>query len=151
VSALPPDRITTGADERSQLNVYLYRVTPNSAWRGARVSGDGSAKSDAQPHAPLLALDLHYLLTAYGSQDLQPETLLGAALVLLQQTPLLTLDALDNTDVASSATQRSIHAVKLTPEFVSMEDLSKLWSSLQARYRLSATYSASFVVRDAQT
>ncbi len=31
VTALPPDRITTGADERSQLNLFLYRVTPEFA------------------------------------------------------------------------------------------------------------------------
>ena len=35
VSALPPDRITTGSDERSQINLFHYRVTPHTAWRGA--------------------------------------------------------------------------------------------------------------------
>src|SRR2546423_8323610 len=87
VSALPPDRIATGADERSQLNLFLYRVTPNTGWRRSSVSlgdshngqngrngRDGEAKR--APPAPL-ALDLHYLLTAYGEQDFQAEILLG--------------------------------------------------------------------------
>ena len=33
VSALPPDRATTGADERAQLNVFLYQATPNTGLR----------------------------------------------------------------------------------------------------------------------
>jgi hypothetical protein len=31
VSALPPDRIPYGADERAQLNLFLYLVTPHPA------------------------------------------------------------------------------------------------------------------------
>ncbi len=41
----------------------------------------------------------------------------------------------------------SIDRITLSPEFLSMEDLTKLWSALQARYRLSATYRASVLMR----
>src|SRR5688500_3743862 len=70
VTALPPDRITTGTDERSQLNLFLYRVSPNTRWRRAESNGssNGHAKKeaagDAEPAASAptpLALDLHYL------------------------------------------------------------------------------------------
>ena len=37
-----------------------------------------------------LALDLHYLLTAYGAEDLHAELLLGYAMQLLHETPVLT-------------------------------------------------------------
>ena len=33
VSALPPDRVGSGADEKAQLNVFLYHVTPHSKMR----------------------------------------------------------------------------------------------------------------------
>src|SRR5438067_457520 len=69
VSAQPPDRISVGADEKSQLNLFLYRLTPNTGWRKTD-SRNGNG------HGPSLALDLHYLLTAYGEQDLQAEILL---------------------------------------------------------------------------
>ena len=48
VTAQPPDRISTGQTEANQLNLFLYRVTPNQGWRnvglpsrdtrGARIS-----------------------------------------------------------------------------------------------------------------
>ena len=156
VTALPPDRIPTGSDERSQLNIYLYRITPNTAWRAIPV-GD-IARAGARP-APL-SLDLHYLLTAYGERDYHAETLLGSAMELLHETPILTrativplLAALtERGDAGASVFAdviQSIDRITLSPEFLSMEDMTKLWSALQARYRLSATYQVSVLMRDA--
>src|SRR5437764_7400909 len=85
VTALPPDRITTGSDERSQINLFLYRVTPHTAWRGGP-----SRTEESGTRTPPLALDLHYLITAYGERDFQAEILLGSAMQLLLETPALT-------------------------------------------------------------
>ena len=157
VTALPPDRIPTGADERSQLNIYLYRITPNTAWRAIPASDSSSVGARAVP----LSLDLHYLLTAYGERDYHAETLLGSAMELLHETPVLTretiapaLAALTERGGANGAPVfadviNSIDRITLSPEFLSMEDLTKLWSALQARYRLSATYRASVLMRAA--
>ena len=38
---------------------------------------------------PPLALDLHYLLTAYGKTDMQADILLGYAMYLMHQRPWL--------------------------------------------------------------
>lgn len=159
VTALPPDRIPTGADERSQLNIYLYRITPNTAWRA--IPASGSSANGARP-VPL-SLDLHYLLTAYGERDYHAETLLGSAMELLHETPVLTRETIAPTlaalaerggsgDAGASVFAdviESIDRITLSPEFLSMEDLTKLWSALQARYRLSATYQASVLMRAA--
>ena len=161
VTALPPDRIPTGADERSQLNIYLYRITPNTAWRAIPASGSSANGNDARP-VPL-SLDLHYLLTAYGERDYHAETLLGSAMELLHETPVLTRETIAPTlaalaerggsgDAGASVFANvieSIDRITLSPEFLSMEDLAKLWSALQARYRLSATYQASVLMRAA--
>ncbi len=156
VTAMPPDRITTGADERSQLNIYLYRITPNTAWRA--IPSDATRTNGAR--AVPLSLDLHYLLTAYGERDYHAETLLGSAMELLHQTPVLTHETIAPT-LASLAERSgsgasvfadvidSIDQITLSPEFLSMEDLTKLWSALQARFRLSATYQASVLMRAA--
>lgn len=152
VTALPPDRITTGSDERSQLNIYLYRITPNTAWRAIPVASGGRSVP--------LSLDLHYLLTAYGERDYHAETLLGSAMELLHETPVLTRETIAPTLAAQAARGGSgaqifadvidsIDRITLSPEFLSMEDLTKLWSALQARYRLSATYQASVLMRAA--
>ncbi|HKT38143.1 MAG TPA: DUF4255 domain-containing protein [Ktedonobacterales bacterium] len=156
VTALPPDRITTGSDERSQLNIYLYRITPNTAWRAIPASGAQPPGARSVP----LSLDLHYLLTAYGERDYHAETLLGSAMELLHETPVLTRETI--APALASLAERgasgasvfadvieSIDRITLSPEFLSMEDLSRLWSALQARFRLSATYQASVLMRAA--
>ena len=84
VSALPPDRITTGTDERPQLNLFLHQVTPHTGLRPRE-------RSDRRA---LLGLDLHYLLTAYGAQDFQIEILLGYAAQVMNRTPIVRRDVL---------------------------------------------------------
>jgi len=160
VSALPPDRISLGTEERSQLNLFMYRLTPHTAWRKVEPSTSGEP-----PTGRRLALDLHYLITAYGEQDYHAEILLGHAVQLLLDTPLLTQDAVrsalsnghaGNGSVFSSS-QAALNGASLgdyvdrleiVPEFLSSEETSKLWSSLQARYRPSAAYKVSSVVME---
>ena len=156
VTTLPPDRVTIGADERPQLNLYLYRLTPNTGWRRAGADND-SAQQDN-----LLAMNLHYLLSAYGERDAQAEVLLGTALQCLQQSSPLAGERIqgalstlasgragrgDTTLAALARTAAQIpwEEIKMTPEFLSLEDLSKLWSSLQAHARLSMAYQVSVI------
>lgn len=158
VTALPPDRVNVGADERGQLNLYLYRVTPNSGWRRLPV---GSAREPVARRP--LVLDLHYLLSVYGERDFQAEILLGSALAILGETPRLTRDTIRaalappplgtghgsvHPAFAAAPSDLADHVAEivLTPEFLAMDELSKLWSGFQARYRLSATYSASLAL-----
>ena len=167
VTALPPDRISVEADERAQINLFLYQVTQNRNvdWvsqefrsRHSRINGNPRSLT------PPLALDLHYLLTAYGAKDFQAELLLGYAMHLLHKTPAITSDIIENTLINASTTNTSsafsqavaslsvsglaeqIGQIKLTPEFFNMEETSKLWSALQTHYRPSATYLASMVL-----
>src|SRR5579872_4611515 len=97
VSAIPPDRVPTGADERNQLNLFLYRMTPHTRWRpqapGAPVGDEAMKKGSAVSRQPL-TLDLHYLLTAYGEHDAAAELLLGHAVQLMHETPVLAADAI---------------------------------------------------------
>ncbi len=157
VTALPPDRITTGSDERSQINLFLYRITPHTAWRGAPPRDGGNG---ARP--PALGLDLHYLITAYGERDFQAEILLGSAMQLLLETPVISremirtalpdggakrggsLPPLQQT-LATAGLAEQVEEIKLCPEFLSTEEASRLWSALQAKYRPSAAYKASAI------
>ena len=68
VTALPPDRVTTGDSEANVLNLFLYQVTPSAAMRNRDLA---TRDSDGNLSArPVLALDLHYMLSAYGSKEL---------------------------------------------------------------------------------
>lgn len=140
VSLLPPDRVASGADERSQLNLFLYRVAPAP-------SGDGQRSKPTigeTTQAPRLALDLYYLLTAYGAQDFHTEVLLGGALKLLTETAVLTAD--DGKGKTGLMFPKLNAPLKLTPRFLSFEEMSKLWSGLQARYRPSVVCQVSTIV-----
>lgn len=163
VTALPPDRVATGQNEPNQLNLFLYQITPNIGWRNVGLPSRDA--NGVRLSATPLALDLHYLLTAYGSQDLNAEILLGYAMQLFHETPVLTraqlrtvlgapspvdglisplpspfgnLSALDLADQAE--------LIKITPVFLSTEDLSKMWTAMQARYRPTMAYLASVVL-----
>lgn len=138
VSVLPPDRIAAGADERSQLNLFLYRVAPAA-------SGDVQhAKTTDTARASKLSLDLYYLLTAYGAQEFHTEVLLGGALKLLAESPELAADSAVKKQTTMFPKLTS--SLKLTPRFLSFEEMSKLWSGLQARYRPSIVCQVSTVV-----
>ncbi|WP_414624329.1 DUF4255 domain-containing protein [Calothrix sp. CCY 0018] len=169
VSAQPPDKIQVGTDERAQINLFLYHVTQNRNvdWispefrnRYSRISDQDNPRSTNPP----LALDLHYLLTAYGPKDFQSEILLGYAMRLLHILPIIKSEVIESALKNASETSTSsvfsqalagasvsnlalqIGQIKVSPEFLSMEDTSKIWSLLQTNYRPSVTYNASMVL-----
>lgn len=164
VTALPPDRVGTGQNEPNQLNLFLYQVTLNAGWSNVNLptrAGDGTRLGTAP-----LALDLHYMLTAYGAKDLNAEILLGYAMLLLHETPVLTRASLRTVLGGPSLVDGSIlpspfgalsaldladqiELVKISPVFLGTEDLTKLWTAMQARYRPSVAYTASVVLIEA--
>lgn len=161
VTALPPDRVRVGAEERAQLNLFLYQVTPHTGLRGRpEPAGTGP------PASPPLALDLHYLLSAYGALDLQSEILLGYALQLLHETPVIPQEAIraairaqssaDDGRVVpptlaalrASSLPEQVQEITVAPQFLTAEELSRLWSALQTHLRPSAIYRVSLVLID---
>ena len=76
VSALPLDRaLEAGGESRpSRLNLFLHRVTTNAAL--ANTDLPTRDLRGGIVHRPRLALDLHYLVTAYAEQELHGEILL---------------------------------------------------------------------------
>jgi hypothetical protein len=169
VTSDPPDIIVTGPDEQDRLNLFLYQVTPNQGWRN-----NGLPSRDTQgtrlSNAPL-ALDLHYLLTAYGTKSFHQEILLGYGMQILHETPVLTRDdirralnpvpvvppdpavpvdgsalpgafaLLNAADLAEQAEQ-----IRITPQYLNTEELSKLWTATKANYRATCAYHVSVVL-----
>ncbi|MBL8308498.1 MAG: DUF4255 domain-containing protein [Rubrivivax sp.] len=161
VSALPPDQIAIeGAAAAPRLNLFLHQVTPNAALRNTMLPmRDSAGRRTANPP---LALDLHYLLTAYGVQELQAEVLLGYALLMLHETPVITREAIRTAlqpDPVSGALLPTVfqalrsadladqvELLKITPQPMGGEEMSRLWSALQARYRPTAAFQVSVVL-----
>jgi len=165
VTAQPPDRITTGNTEANQLNVFLYRVSPNLGWRNASLpSRDGRGQRISNPP---LALDLHYLVSAYGSADFNAEVLLGYAMQLLHETPGFTREQLRTVlgipspvdgnfvpgrfgTMSAADLADQVELIKIAPVYLSADELSRLWTSMQARYRPSMAYLVSVVLIQAE-
>ena len=133
------------------VNIYLYQVTPNTAYRNADLPtrrADGTLVKK-----PQAALDLHYLLTFHGSDDkLEPQRMLGAVASALQAQPLLSTQNIQAAVtqfgfLAGSGLESQVERVKFTPTALSLEEFSKLWSAFfQVEYSLSAAYQASVVL-----
>lgn len=163
VTALPPDRIDpTAPNPQSQLNLFLYLVTPNPGWRNLGLpSRDERGERISNPP---LALDLHYLLTSYGVEELHAEILLGYGMQLLHETPVLTRAAIRKSlappplvaggsglppvmeALFTSELAEQVEQIKICPQPFSAEEIFKLWSAFQAKYRPTAAYQVSVVL-----
>ena len=162
VTALPPDRVLSSGKEVPQINLFLYHVNTNPAWRNNELPWYDSSGQRVR-NAPL-PLNLHYFLTTYGAGEFDSEILLGWAMQVLHETPILTrtlmqakLNDLANPGggnpvsseikaIAKTTLPEQIELVRITPEVLTMDDLSKLWTAFQASYRTTAAYQASVVL-----
>ena len=85
--------VPASGTEASQLNLFLHQVTPNPGWRN-----EGLPSRDALgPHAPeQSAARARPALPAlaYSGGDLHAEILLGYAMQLLHEMPVLTREAI---------------------------------------------------------
>lgn len=134
VSALPPDRVPLdGPDARPRLNLFLHRVAYDTSMRNLPLRPhDGAGALTARPST--LAVHLHYLVTAYGSAELQAEALLGYAMLVLSETPVLTSEAIGRAGQPVGLTGH-VEPAQLALHSPDGEEMSRLWSALQARYR----------------
>lgn len=159
VTAIPPDWIETGDDtQTNQLNLFMYMATPNAGWRN-----QGFPAFNAQGERvsnPPLALDLHYLLSAYGSEELNADILLGYAMQLFHEFPVLARNTIRTllspqpvgplpdrlSYLASSELAQQVEQIKITPESLNTEEISRLWTAFGAKYRPTTFYKATVVL-----
>lgn len=161
VTSQPPDRILEEAADTqpTQLNLYLHRVTPNPALANSDLPTRDPAGRVV--NKPRLALDLHYLLTAYSGQELHPEIVLGYAMEVLHENPILArglirqfLTSGVNGSILPQAFQSAeasqladqIELIKITLQTLSVDDMSKLWTAFQSHYRTTLSYLVSVVL-----
>lgn len=143
-----------GTTER-RVHVYLYQVTPHAALRNADLPTRSSDGRMVQ--RPQAALELHYLLSFYGDdQLLEPERMLAAVARDMHARPELTAqliaDAISGhtTELGESDLGTAVERVRFTPVTLTLDDQSRLWSVMvQTPYALSMVYTASVVLLDA--
>ncbi len=116
------------------VSIFLHRMTVNENFRGA------SRVQDAPTMQPAVFLDLHYLLTYWGTSAQAEQTILGWTIQQLQSSPILDSSIL-TADGAWSATE----SVQLVMADLSLEDILRIWDALGPKYRLSVAYLARVV------
>lgn len=149
VTARPLDnarRSVTG----NQLNLFLYQVLPDAAFRNQDMPR--RTKPGETGFAPL-PLVLYYLLTAYSDDedDTNAHRLLGEAMGVLHDHPLLGAAEIKNAtspiaDLTASDLHEQIERVRINLQPLTFEDMSKLWTTFQTHYRVSAAYQVSVVL-----
>jgi hypothetical protein len=148
VTARPPDKARDGISS-NQLNVFLYQTTLNAAWRNRDMP---SRVRPGETSLPPLPLTLHYLLTAYGENDddMDGHHVLGQAMSILHDHPILSHEeiraALGPTVPLFPPVVDQPEGVRITFQPMSLEEMSKLWTTLQTQYRISASYQVSVVL-----
>ncbi|MDG9715541.1 DUF4255 domain-containing protein [Streptomyces sp. DH24] len=134
------------------VSVFLYQVTPNTSQRNNDLptrAADGTLVRRASA-----ALDLHYLISAYGDEkDLVGQRLIGSVVRTLHETPVLPKDVVERAGerpyLAGSNLAEAVQRVRFTPTVMDIDETSKLWGMLhQTPYALSVVYQAALVLID---
>ncbi|WP_369167167.1 Pvc16 family protein [Streptomyces sp. R28] len=142
--AEPPDQPT--------INVFLYQVTPNTSMRNSDLptrASDGTLIK-----RPAAALDLHYLISAYGDEtELVGQRLVGSVVRTLHEIPILPKDVIEQAGerpyLVGSDLAEAVQRVRFTPTVMDIDETSKLWGMLyQTPYSLSVVYQATLIFID---
>jgi hypothetical protein len=143
VTTQPPSTARSGTGE--QLNIFLYSTYYNTAFSNAPMPHETRNGEHAYPPLPLV---LKYMITAYGANDddISGQLLMGNAMSILHDHPLLGASDIEGI-TPDSGLQRQIERIRITPDTLTLDDMSKLWTSFQsAEYRLSTGYEVSVVL-----
>ena len=146
VTMMPLDqaRQDSGSD---QLNIFLYATLLSAAWRNA----DPPSIRPGENAQPALPLTLHYLITAYGEDEAAAQSVLGRAMSVLHDHPVLDPQEIQDatsTDLPDSDLHLQPERPRLTPLALTTDELFKLWSGFSTNYRVSAAYELSLVLID---
>ncbi|MER7400649.1 DUF4255 domain-containing protein [Streptomyces sp. NPDC000151] len=134
------------------VTVFCYQVTHNPSMRNNDLvtrAPDGTLLKRSAA-----ALDLHYVISAYGEEtELVGQRLIGSVVRTLHEIPVLPKELiaeaaqrpyLDGSDLAES-----VQKVRFTPTQMDVDETSKLWGMLHnTPYSLSVVYQASLVLLD---
>lgn len=166
VSSQPPDTLISD-QERNALNIFPWKVTHNAALSNMDMPSHSHGGQRVSRNR--LALDIHYILTATGSSDLNAPILMGFGMQQLHENPVLTRAAIrrslggatpnvtgtilpaDYKMLVASDLADQIESIRLVPAKTEDDELSKIWPAFNAALRMSSLYKVSVVLIEAQT
>jgi hypothetical protein len=112
------------------VSLWLYRVGRNAE----RLNDPPERIAPDRLAGPPIPLDLFYLVTPMADEPETAQIVLGAVVQALSGHPTLR-----GTDL-SAPFRPGVDELRVTYEPMSLEDHVRIWTALQATYRLSVTY-----------
>jgi len=119
------------------VSLFLYRVHVNATQRSPLVK-DPVGNMRRQ----LLPLDLHFFVTAWAPRASLQHAILGWAMRLLEDTPILSSSLLNG---VREDTFRGDETVEVVAGQLTNEELMRIWDDLGTEYQLSVPYVARVV------
>ncbi|MGY1455157.1 Pvc16 family protein [Streptomyces sp. SS8] len=148
--AVKTERPPAEATDDATITVFLYQVTPNTSRRNDDLPT--RAPDGTLLRRPAAALDLHYLISAYGNEaELVGQRLIGCVVRTLHEFPVLPghliEEAAQRPYLAGGDLTEAVQRVRFTPAQMDIDETSKLWGMLhQTPYSLSVAYQAALVL-----
>jgi len=125
--------------------LHLYRVSVNAARRNT----PPTFGRDGRASGPLLPLELYYLLIPFGTTPDTQQRLLGWAMRVLEDTPVLPSGML-NYPGPETDTFRPNETVELVFDPISLQDMSNIWDIVKPKAQLCVPYMARIVEIESQ-
>jgi Pvc16 N-terminal domain len=127
------------------ISLYLYRVSPAGEIRNypPRIAADGRRYRQALP------INLHYILSSWARDPIKQQRLLGWAMRILEDTPILPAGVL-NQGGPESDTFRPNETVDLIMETISIYDMGAIWDVSKPNVQPSIGYVARMVGVESQ-
>jgi hypothetical protein len=162
ITSKPLDVLETEGPEL-RLNLFLYKVTPNRGFQDVELPVRNT--NGELVRSPLLPINLHYLVTSFNNdtdelQEIKSQQILSKAMMILNENSILSREKILVTRMNSPKIpdkdlddhlETQVELVKITPESMSLEEITKLWSSFfQIHYRLSVSYLATLILLDSK-
>jgi hypothetical protein len=122
------------------ISLFLYRVTVNRTHRTVPARPAANGRRTTAP----MAVDLSYLLTAWGKTAAKQQLLLAWAMRVLEDSSILPVGLLNDAAAVPDVFGPQ-ETVELTAEPLSLQDISNLWDLLKPNIPLSAAYLARLI------
>lgn len=125
--------------EQPLIHLYLYRVELNPFF----ANNAPIRVSSGELRKPPIGINLHYLMTPYGGDEIQIQLTLGEVIQVLQDTPII-----PPADYDPSLTEIT-EELRVVQQPLTLAEMAELWQAFKNRsYRLSLSYEVSVALID---
>lgn len=142
ISFEPPFKLFKDTEENNIfLSLYLYRIMENADMKNRRLEPQ---QNNSFLKYPPLFLNLFYLITPLAKEAKHNHSLLGKVMQIFHDNGIIKGSELKGVLANTNTELRLI----LNP--ISMEDITKLWSSFLRPYHLSVSYEVKVIEIDSE-